>query len=369
MKAKAQVIKFLKTDLGFVVAAFVIWRILLLVVGWSSSLMFDHVSLSHAFNDGIFFNIWSNWDGGHYINISKHGYFGQESITAFFPLYPILIWIVSSIIQLPVISGLIVNGIAVVLAGFWLVKLVKLDFSEKIARNSFVLLLLFPTAVFLGAVYSEALFLMTTIGAIYYARKKNWLAVLFLGFTAGLTRNLGAFLVFPLLYEYFIQYKFKIRWPILAVGAPGFAIVSYMIYLWFIFNDAFAFLHAQALWGREIVINIFWRYWEELYDIFTLPDPQRIEFLSVTLMIVSILLMIKKLRPSYIIWSSIILLIPIMQNHWMSVNRFVLVIFPAYIILAYYSDKYKYLNYILYILFAVGLIFHTALFVNFGWAG
>ncbi|MFC1647736.1 mannosyltransferase family protein [Patescibacteria group bacterium] len=366
MKAKVQVIKFLKTDLGFVICAFLIWRILLFAIGWAANLSFDYVSLPHPFNEGNFLSVWANWDGGHYINIAYNGYIGPN-LTAFFPMYPMLLRFVSLIVQYSVISGLIVSGAAIVMAGYWLIKLVKLDFSEKIARNSFILLLLFPTAVFLGAVYSESLFLMTTIGAIYFARKKNWWAVLFLGFAAGLTRNLGAFLVFPLLYEYFMQFRFKIRWPILAVGSPGFAIVSYMVYLWAQFGDPLLFLHQQVNWGRKIVVNVFWRFQEAFNS--ALNSIEKIEFICVVFAVILIILMIKKLRPSYIIWSIILLLIPVMQNTWISMNRFVLVIFPAFIILSFFGDRYKYLNHILYILFGAGLIYYTALFVNLGWAG
>ncbi|MFC1600440.1 hypothetical protein ACFL3T_05430, partial [Patescibacteria group bacterium] len=140
-------------------------------------------------------------------------------------------------------------------------------------------------------------------------------------------------------------------------------------YLWANFGDPLLFLKQQSHWGREMVFNIFWRYYDALNIALRFDDPMRlIEFGSVTFMVILIVLMIiKKLRPSYIIWSIVLLLIPMMQNMWLSINRFILVIFPTLIILSYFGNKY--INYILYGCFGSLLIFHTVLFINQSWVG
>jgi len=365
MRAKEQVLKFLKSDLGFVITVFLIWRIFMFAFGYWSSITFETIYRDGAIEQN-FWNIWGMWDGGHYLNLAANGYYA-EFITAFFPLYSFLIRILS---YLPgvntVLAGIFVSSAATVVAGFWLIKLVKLDYSEKAAKLSFIYLLLFPSAVALASIYTEPLFLMTTIGAFYFARKKNWLLVLILGFAAGLTRNLGCFLVLPLLYEYFKRYKFKIRWPIIAVGAPGFALFSYMAFLWYKFGDPFLFIKIQAEWGRRIIFNIFERFYLAIVEFLRFDEFMRgFELGSVIFMIIMIILMIKKkIRPSYILWSSILIIIPVMQSHWLSMNRFVLVIFPVFITLGLIMQKHKYLNAILLGLFAGLLAIQTSIFVN-----
>ena len=55
--------------------------------------------------------LWGNFDGAHYIKLSKLGY--REAFTqAFFPLYPILIRFVNLLIHNSLVSGLVISHLA-----------------------------------------------------------------------------------------------------------------------------------------------------------------------------------------------------------------------------------------------------------------
>jgi Gpi18-like mannosyltransferase len=51
-----------------------------------------------------------------------------------------------------------------------------------------IFLLIFPTAFFLNAVYTESLFLFLSLATFYYALKKNFFSAGIFGFFASLTR-------------------------------------------------------------------------------------------------------------------------------------------------------------------------------------
>jgi hypothetical protein len=73
-----------------------------------------------------------------------------------------------------VLSGMIVSYVASVFACWFLYLLVRIDADHGDAWRAVLLLLTFPTAYFLSAPYSEALFLFGVTGAVYAARTARW---------------------------------------------------------------------------------------------------------------------------------------------------------------------------------------------------
>ncbi len=63
----------------------------------------------------------------------------------------------------------------------YLHALVRLDHDRPTATRAVAFLLLCPTAVFLTAVYTESLLLLTMIAAVYHARRGQWWAAGLLG--------------------------------------------------------------------------------------------------------------------------------------------------------------------------------------------
>ena len=376
-KIAKKVYSFLKTDLGFVILIFLVWRLVILFLGVSSFCFFHNLDEPTVeFNYGTLWNIWARWDGWHYIRNSLQGYALNQPYTAFFPLYPLLIAGLSFLLGInPVASGLLLSNLSVIGLGYFLIKLVRLDFPQEIARRSFIFLLAFPTAIFLGAVYTESLFLFFTIAAFYFARQQRWVYVFPFALAASLTRNLGVLLVVPLLMEYFWQYRYKLKIVLASVFAPAMGLLSYMIYLWIKFGDPLRFVRDQAAWNKEVEPNILATYIGSIRNLFAFGAHRNamafIEVSLVTLFLVLIgaALYRKMIRKSYVVWMILLLLPPMCQNIWSSTNRYVLVVFPAYILLALFANKYKAWGDLLLVIFATLLGIHTALFVNYMWAG
>lgn len=216
---------------------FVATRAMLVLVAWLGFHLVHHeVVFSGAFEfsgngerrsvtgfvspDLPFINMWSRWDADWYLKIAKEGYSyepGASSTTAFFPLYPLTIRVVHRALFLPshdagwAFSGILVSNAALLAALIYLVRLVRLDFDQATARRAALYLCVFPSTLFLSAVYTESLFLLTIIAAFYYGRRGRWFVASLIGAASALCRPPGFLLCIALAFEYLAQRKFNWR--------------------------------------------------------------------------------------------------------------------------------------------------------------
>lgn len=222
---------------------FIGWRIIISLVGFLGlSFLPQVLEPGHTNWAGItvdYWLKWANWDGGHFRGIAEAGYIPFQVV--FFPLYPILIksLMINGIPSLW--GGLIISNLSIIGALFYLYKLVNLDFEEKSAKKAIFIVLAFPTAFYFGAVYSESLFLLLTVGAFYYARQKSWLIALIFASLSAVTRLMGLVVILAVAVEYFVTAH---KPPTMKEFWSEFLnrIGSYMIGLAFILNIAENFL-------------------------------------------------------------------------------------------------------------------------------
>src|SRR6476620_5134641 len=126
------------------------------------------LSTSH----GTWLEIWNRWDTRHYLRPAEHGYAtsGDTRVSlVFFPLYPWLVRGAAFFVRNYMAAAFVVSGIASIAVGLLLQKLVRLDESEAVARNTVWFLFIFPTSYFLHIAYTESLFLALTLGCFLAA--------------------------------------------------------------------------------------------------------------------------------------------------------------------------------------------------------
>jgi hypothetical protein len=321
---------------------------------------------------------WANFDGEHYMSIAMNGYQSLEQ--AFFPLYPLLIhvgiWLLPHNFLTTSAVGLIISNMAFLIA-LWLVyKLVRLEYSAKIAFLTVGLLLVFPTSFYYGAVYTESLFLLFSVAAFYFSRQEKWWLVALMGILACSTRVFGVLLLPALLIDVFIDRKSFSKWyPLLFIPL---GLLLYMIYLYATVGDPLAFYTLQSLIGEHrqkgIILfpQVVYRYLNILVhyqkiDIFLATFL--LEFFSTLLFfIIPIWAFFKKVRWSYIFYSLASLLLPTIQGSFSSGARYVLVIFPVFMMMAMIIEKWPKLSQrMLFLLSAVLLFLFTILFVRGYW--
>src|ERR671917_862797 len=115
-----------------------------------------------------FLGYWAHWDGAWYSEIATGGY-GERAptSTAFFPLYPLLMRLGTALWGRPALWGVLFSLAATLLALFFLYRVAENLYGSRAAPAATLALAFFPTAYFLNAVYTEALFLTLTTGSVW----------------------------------------------------------------------------------------------------------------------------------------------------------------------------------------------------------
>lgn len=324
---------------------------------------------------------WGNFDGVHYLKIAKDFYSAYYTQT-FFPLYPMLTRLISLILfNNYFLAAFIISNLSLIGFIFIFCKLLILDgFKEKL-KWILLFLFIFPTSFYFGGIYSESLFLLLLISSLYCARRKKWLLAGLLGGLASATRLFGLFLIVPLIYEWIIQYRDskksqKQLLNLMTLILIPLGLVSYMVYLYFQFNDPLLFWHAQPAFGAARsggwIVNPFQVVYRYLKILFTVSLISigfwNALFEFVSLIFVSWILIIghiRRLRPSYLMFSWISLIVPSLTGTLSSLPRYVLIIFPIYIILG--TLKSFKIKIILSLVFLVLLLISALLFTRGYW--
>jgi hypothetical protein len=249
------------SGLGFVLAVWAASRLLYLVCGSILAGVvptsgFQRVTLDVPSGS---MNLWSHWDGEHYVMLALGGYLTPpENVSpAYFPLYPLMMRSFAELFGGPIsretlsVWGPLLSVLFLPFALFFVYRIALDGWGERVAGGSVLALAFFPTTFFLNAAYTESLFLALSAGSLWAIRvRKNLLLACVLAGLASATRNVGVFLVVPLLYEWIKDIDhYRWRGTYLALVPSG--LFAYMGFLWARFGDPLLFYSAQEAWGRR----------------------------------------------------------------------------------------------------------------------
>jgi hypothetical protein len=139
---------------------------------------------------------WRIWDAGWFLYVAQHGYslgaVEHAKSPAFYPLYPGVLKFAGLLIGGNLVVAGVLIALPLTLAAFVLLfVLAREQVGEEAARWSVAYLALFPYAFFLHALYSEAAFLACAIAAFLAAERKRFLAAGVLTGLAMLARPAG----------------------------------------------------------------------------------------------------------------------------------------------------------------------------------
>ena len=356
---------------------------------------FDEPALTHALADPLLAPL-ARWDSVWYLRIADSGYGDSTPRAAFFPLYPLLVRGVATILG-GSHGALLVAAYLVSLAAFLcaltlLYRLTELELGRRLARPTLLLLAVFPAAVYFGAPYSESLFLLLAVGAFYAARTGRWA---WAGACAGLasaTRSAGLLLLLPLALIWWDSRPRRARdaaW--LALAPVGIA--AYAAWLGIAEGDAFRFLDVQDAWMRELTVPLAGA-WDgfaaavdgvrqlasgsrsPVYFDKAAGDPYRIAAINVMLFatlvfaVVACVGVLRRLPRAYGAWVAASLVLPltfpVTPQPLMSLPRFVAVLFPVFMWLAVVSDERRSTDLVVAVS-ALGLGLFTAQYATWHW--
>jgi hypothetical protein len=327
---------------------------------------------------------WYRWDSGQFTHIAIYGYDASWRM-AFFPLFPLLEGALATVVRDPFVAGLIISNVVTLGMFMVLYKLVAEDFDAARAWRTVLYLAVFPTAFFFAAAYNESLFLFFALLSFYYMRKGRWWLAALAALGASLTRSIAVCLFIPFAYEYLLQRDFqwrRIRFSVLScVGMAG-GVVIFMIYGYIAFHDPLAFSHAQAVWQRQFTFP--WVVFTEAYyiirhtPILTFESIHAVMDLSAILFILVVLILafvgpwkLAREHWSYAFYAVAIYLFVILVPEGgglplSSLGRFMLEIFPAFVVLAAMGQKRNFNMYYLSICLPL-LAFMLLQWLTGGW--
>lgn len=206
---------------------------------------------------------WSRWDFIHFEDIALLGYLPEPGaartaapLTAFLPAFPALLAAGHVFGLSATTTGLLVSAIAGAVATVFIARLG--EERRPGAGTAVAAVFVFsPTAIFLFAPYTEALFLAFAIPSWFYATKGRWWAAAFLAAGAGLTRISGVFLVVALFVLWCVRYfgdrgrTVRGAITVLWLAVPTIAVVGWMAVLYMMTGHPLEYLRAQEYWGRS----------------------------------------------------------------------------------------------------------------------
>ena len=288
----------------------------------------------------------SNWDGPFYIKIAVNGY-NKMSLTNFFPLYPLLISFLHKFISSPLYSALLVAWLSLIGVIYYYIKIVKHFFkteSNSEALKAVLLFIVFPSAVFFLATFTESLFAFVSLAAIYYAMKNRYILSGLLGMLATATRPNGVFIVLLTGIILFENKKSLTKiFTNLFLGSLG--ILSYMFYLYLRYSNPLTFILTQEKhgWLQHLFITQA-RNFTPLNLIFIIP------------VIISIFYWWNRKR-SFAIYSALFILIPLLGGQFGGFVRYTLMTFPVFLMLYDYLRNKADLYYVTLLLLGIGWTF------------
>jgi hypothetical protein len=292
---------------------------------------------------GAFTDIWARWDSVFFVRIAEHGY--DEASAAFFPLYPALVAGLGRIFfGHYVLAGIAVSLAATLGAFLLLYRLAEERLGAEGARRTVLYLAVFPTALFLQAVYSESLYLLVVLAAFVVAERGRFATAGILAGLAILTRFTGVALL-PALAILAWHSGDRVR----ALRGLVLALPVAMIYplvLWQQVGDPWAFWNAQDRWHRELSpAGPLGGIWSALVH-WTPSDvgPQHAIAVNVEGLVALVLFVVlavvawRRFGAAYGLFAAVSLAIPLSypSDRWplLSLPRFGLVIFPLFLALA-----------------------------------
>jgi hypothetical protein len=270
-----------------------------------------------------------------FLRLATAGYRHGDASAAFFPLYPLTIRIVDLVPGIgPLGAALLVSNAACFGALLMLHALTRLELGAAAARRTVLFAALFPTAFFLLAPYTEALFLLLSVSAFWFARRDRWGWAAIAGIGAATTRSAGVLLVVALGFEALDQWRREGRAPLprlAAAAAVALGPVLYFAYWQLRFGDVGAPLSAQGSWQRTPFFPLT-ALWRGAVDASRYQSWWTLDLVVVAVAVAAIVVAAFRVRVAYTLYAALSLLLPMSLTYasrpLIAIPRYLAVVFP-----------------------------------------
>ncbi len=340
--------------------------------------------LSPAFSGPSWLRGWAQWDSGWYYRIATDGYFfagRQQSSVAFFPLYPLVMRAVAFAVTNVYVAGILVTFAAGATLSALLMAWLRQRMTPAAAWTSLAAVFLYPYAVYLyGVVYADALFLVTIVGAFLLVEADRPVAAGLVGALATAARPVGIVLVVALAVRVLerrgallppgggLVDRHRLRWADAGVLLSVLGLVLWCLFLWWRFDDPFAFATAEAGWnqspGPRAWLKV--RFFEDLADIWNLRWWGAFYLAHPVLTIAAACLVPRVFRRfglGYGVYAALVIGLPAMSTmNFFGMARYLLAAFPCFAVLGELLAEHRRLGRVLLLGSGLGLVAFTAVF-------
>ncbi len=353
------------------------------VLNWTTTETTKESNLGKPFLIDPFLNSHVAWDSEFYLAIADTGYdsnqvraisgqfnwFGKQIYckaetdrdclslsSAFFPVYPLLIKLLSfplRILPLTQIGNLTLAAVMVSMLGALAAMLSLFYMSRSFlgddggVRAAFYLLI-FPSGFFLAQVYSEGTFIGVTFAALaFLTLRKWWWAALFAAIAVW-TRPGGAILVLPMVMVWLIDRTWKDGWKPALLKAIAALTPAISFGVWSLTPLASNFYKVESLFfSRSLfawVGSVF--SWKQAYHLFLVGNPMTrfyygLEFSAIILAVIACVLLIRK-RPELALYGLAMIVFAFTTGAAQGMVRYVLVAPPLFLVLASWGKSHAF---------------------------
>lgn len=303
----------------------------------------------------------ARWDTGWYLSIAIDGYqfvadapANYHQNIAFFPAFPMSMRYLSVVLgRQPLWTGVGISLVAFFLALTYFLRLARsLLKDEQQAVTAVMLLAAYPFAVFFSAAYTEGLFLLTLIAAVYHFHEGGlWRAACW-GFACGLTRPNGAVLSIVLalmaVAPLWSAAEKRIVAPpggwgglitrVLAASSPGFGMLAFSAYIYWLTGHPFTWTTQNVAWGRvyrgldsivadrvDFIADNGW------YGYASLQTVDMFYLLAILLALAAVWPVFRRFGLAYAVLIPITILPPMLVGGLLSMGRVTSILFPVFL--------------------------------------
>jgi hypothetical protein len=318
-------------------AVYLASRVVVFTAFWTASRLAPTIGLS---------TMVASWDGGWYLKAAEHGYPAtlvhgggpaSQSTIAFYPLYPLCVRAVHSLLGVSYLAAaLLVSGLAGLAAVVLLRLLLERLWGPEVADRGVALFCFFPGAVVLSLVYSEPLMLALGIGCLLALSSRRWVTAGVLAALATATRPNAVALVAACAWASYAAVRSQRDWRSLAAPllAPmGF--VAFQLFLWRHTGEADAWFRTQGDgWGERLTIGATW---DKISEFLRHPvvDVNIVVAVAGTLFVAGTLVVLVRVRPPepILVYTAGIIVLALLSQTLGARPRFILTAFPLVAVL------------------------------------
>ncbi len=361
---------------------FILMNIIYTIVGVTAFLLLPHDQIFGQLTTTpiTILDVFTRWDGMHYNSIAIDGYgVYNENNIAFFPLYPFIMRILYKLTGvMPVYWGLIVSRLSYLASMILLYDLTSLDYDEETSYTTVLYMTVFPASFYFISLYTEALFLLFILLSFTCFRKERYLCGAFFAMLSTALRSVGIFMIPVLLSEYLLKNKWEIKslWkkiredaktgvaislkPVFSLLIIPLGLLMFMFYCGLREGNILAFSSAQKAYMRFLKFptvslwvtaknsvgflwSVFKTFFIENAHIDSSLDLKLgfafiKELLFGTFFTGIIVMMFKKVRPSYWLYTILMFIVPfstaVGDEGLSGMPRYVLILFPVFVFMA-----------------------------------